>query len=163
MTNRWGNSGWLYFWGSKITADGDRSCEIKTLLGRKAMTNLDSIFKSREITLSIKVRVVKTKVFPVVMYGCESWTVKKAEHWRIDAFELWCWRTLESPLDCKEIKTVNLKGNQPWIFIGRTEAEAVNSNALATWCKELTHWKRPWWWGRLKAKGEGTAEHKMVR
>ena len=94
MTNRWGNSGWLYFWGSKITADGDRSCEIKTLLGRKAMTNLDSIFKSREITLSIKVRVVKTKVFPVVMYGCESWTKKKAERWRTDASELWCWRRL---------------------------------------------------------------------
>ena len=96
---RWGNSGnsvRLYFWGSKITADGDCSHEIKRrlLLGRKVMTNLDSIFKSRDITLLTKVRLVKAMVFPVVMYGCEIWTVKKAECWRIDAFELWCWRRL---------------------------------------------------------------------
>ena len=84
------------FLGSKITADGDCSHEIKRhlLLGRKVMTNLDSILKSRDITLSTKVRLVKAMVFPVVMYGCERWTVKKAEHWRIDAFELWCWRRL---------------------------------------------------------------------
>ena len=84
------------FWGSKITADGDCSHEIKRrlLLGRKVMTNLDSIFKSRDITLSTKIRLVKAMVFPVVMYGCESWTVKKAECRRIDAFELWCWRRL---------------------------------------------------------------------
>ena len=83
-------------WGSKITADGDCSHEIKRrlLLGRKVMTNLDSIFKSRDITLPAKVHVVKAMVFPVVMYGCESWTIKKAEHRRIDAFELWCWRRL---------------------------------------------------------------------
>ena len=82
--------------GSKITADGDCSHEIKrhSLLGRKVMTNLDSIFKSRDVTLSIKIRLVKAMVFPVVMYQCESWTVKKAEHWRINAFELWCWRRL---------------------------------------------------------------------
>ena len=88
----------LIFWGSKITADGDCSHEIKRclLLGRKAMTNLDSIFKSRDIILLTKVHLVKTKVFPVVMYGCENWTVKKAEHRRIDAFELWCWRRLLS-------------------------------------------------------------------
>ena len=84
------------FWGSKITADGDCSHEIKKrlLLGRKVMTNLDSIFKSRDITLPTKVRLVKAMVFPVVMFGRESWTVKKAEHRRIDAFELWCWRRL---------------------------------------------------------------------
>ena len=84
------------FGGSKITVDGDCSYEIKRhlLLGRKAMTNLDSILKSRDITLPTKVRLVKAMVFPVVMYECESWTVKKAEHWRIDAFELWCWRRL---------------------------------------------------------------------
>ena len=88
-----GNSGRLYFWGSKITADGDCSHEIKRclLLGRKVLTNLDSIFKSGDITLPAKVRLVKAMVFPVVMYGCESWTVKKAECRRIDAFELWCW------------------------------------------------------------------------
>ena len=97
--NRWGNSGnsvRLYFWGSKITADGDCSHEIKRrlLLGRKVMTKLDSISKSRDITLPTKVRLVKAMVFPVVMYGCESWTVKKADHRRTDAFELWCWRRL---------------------------------------------------------------------
>ena len=91
-----GNSGWLIFLGSKINADGDWSHEIKRhlLLGRKVMTNLDSIFKSRDITLPTKVHLVKAMVFPVVMYGCESWTVKKSECWRIDAFELWCWRRL---------------------------------------------------------------------
>ena len=82
------------FLGSKITADGDCSHEINRLLGRKAMTNLDSILKSRDITLLTKVHLVKAIVFPVVMYGYESWTVKKAEHWRIDAFELWDWRRL---------------------------------------------------------------------
>ena len=84
------------FLGSKITADGDCSHEIKRclLLGRKAMTNLDSILKSRDITLPTEVRLVKAIVFPVVMYGCESWTIKKAEHWKIVTFELWCWRRL---------------------------------------------------------------------
>ena len=99
MENRWknsGNSGRLFFLGSRITADGDCSLEIKRclLLGRKVMTNLDSILKSRDITLSTKVRLVQAMVFPVVMYGCESWTVKKAERRRIDVFELWCWRRL---------------------------------------------------------------------
>ena len=99
MGNRWGYSGnavRLYFWGSKITADGDCSHEIKIrlLLGRKVMTNLDSILKSRDIALPTKVRLVKAMFFPVVMCGCESWTVKRAEHQKIDAFELWCWRRL---------------------------------------------------------------------
>ena len=114
------------FGGSKITADGDCSHEIKRrlLLGRKVMTNLDSIFKSRDITLSTKVHLVKAMVFPVVMSGCESWTVKKPEHRKIDAFELWCWRRLESPLDCEEIQSVHSKGDQSWVFIGRTDAKA---------------------------------------
>ena len=99
MANRWGNSGnsnRLYFLGLQNHADGDCSHEIKRrlLLGRKVMTNLDSVLKSRDITLPTKVRLVKVMVFPVVMYGCESWTVKKAECQRIDAFELWCWRRL---------------------------------------------------------------------
>ena len=102
----------------------------RLLLGRKVMTNLDSIWKSRDITLSTKVHLVKAMVFPVVMYGCESWTVKKAECWRIDVFELWCWRTLESPLDYKEIQPVHPKGDQSWVFIGRTDVEAENSNDL---------------------------------
>ena len=103
------------FGGSKITVDGDCNHEIKRrlLLGRKVMTNLDSILKSRDITLSIKVRLVKAMVFPVVMYGCESWTIKKAEWQRIDAFELWCWKRLESPLFCKEIHQSILKEISP--------------------------------------------------
>ena len=101
---------------SKITADGDCSHEIKRhlFLGRKVMTNLDSVLKRRDITLPTKVCLVKAMVFPIVTYGCESWTIKKAEHQRIDAFELWCWRRLfESPLDCKEIQPVHPKANQP--------------------------------------------------
>ena len=89
----------------------------------KAMTNLDSILKSRDITLLKKVCLVKAMVFPVVMYGCQSWTIKKAECQRIDAFELWCWRRLEGLLGCKEILADTPKENQPWIFIGRTDAE----------------------------------------
>ena len=115
------------FLGSKITTDGDCSHEIKRrlLLGRKVMTNLDSIFKSRDITLPTKVHLVKAMIFPVVMYGCESWTVKKAEHRRIDAFELWVLeKTLESPLDCKEIQPVHSEGDQPWDFFGRNDAKA---------------------------------------
>ena len=106
-----------FIWGgSQITADGDCSHEIKRhlLLERKVMTNLGSILKSRDITLPTKVHLVKTMVFPVVMYGCENWTIKKAERQRIDAFELWCWKkTLESPLDCKEIQPVHPKENPP--------------------------------------------------
>ena len=98
MVNRWGNSGNSdrLFWGAQITADGDCSHEIKRrlILGKKVTTNLDSILKCRDITFPTKVCLVKAMVFPVVMYGCESWTVKKAKHWRIGAFELWCWRRL---------------------------------------------------------------------
>ena len=122
-----GNSERLFFSGSKITADGDCSHEIKRclLLGGKAMTKLDSTLKSRDITLPTKVHRVKAMVFPVVIYGCESWTIKKAEHQRNDAF----WtvvleKTPENPLDCKEIQPVHPKGNQSWIFIGRADAEA---------------------------------------
>ena len=117
---------WKLFLDSKITADGDCSHEMKRrlLLGWTVMTTLDSIFKGRDITLPTKVHLVKAMVFPVVMYGCESWTIKKAERQRIDAFELWCWRTLESPLDCKEIQLVHPKGDKSWVFIGRTDVEA---------------------------------------
>ena len=102
------------FLGFKITADGDCSHEIKRclLLGRKAMINLDRVLKSRDIILPTKVHLVKSMVFPVVMYRCENWTIKKAAHRRTDAFELWCWRRFQSPLDCKEIKPVHPKGNQ---------------------------------------------------
>ena len=104
------------FLGSRIIADGDCSHEIRRQLlpGRKVMANLDSVLKSRDITQLTKVHTVKSVVFPVITYGCECWTIKKAEHQRIDAFELWCWRRLlESPLDSKEIKLVNIKGDQP--------------------------------------------------
>ena len=113
--------------GSKITVNGDCSHEIKRRLplGRKAMTSLDSTLKSRDITSTTKVHIVKAMIFPIVMYGRESWTIKKAEHQRSDAFELWCWRrSFESPLDSKEIQPVNPKGNQSRIFIGRTDPEA---------------------------------------
>ena len=153
----------LFLGGFKITEDGDCSHEVKThlLLGRKVMTRLDSILKSRHITLPTKVCLVKAMFFPVVMYGCESWTLKKAEHQKN-----WCFwtvvleKTLESPLDCKEIHPVHLKGDQSWIFIGRTDAEA-ETNTLATWCEELTHLKRPSSWERLKA-GEGATEDEKV-
>ena len=109
-----GNSVRLYFWGSKVTADGDCSHETERcyLHRNKVMTILNSILKSRDITLPKKVRLLKAMIFPVVMYGCESWIVKKAGQQRIDAFELWCWRKLLSPLDCKEIQRVPPKGNQ---------------------------------------------------
>ena len=128
MANRWGNNGnsdRLYFWGSKITENGNFSHEIKRPLlpRRKAMTNLDSILKSRDITLPTKVCLVKAMVFPVVVYGCESWTIKKAE------LKNWCFwnvvlkKTPESLLGCK-IKPVNPKGNESWMSNGRTHAEA---------------------------------------
>ena len=113
------------FMGSKITADGDYSHEIKrcSLFGRKTMTNLDNELKSRDIILPTKVHLVKAMVFPVDMYGCESWTIKNAEGRRIDAFELWCWRRLLSPLDCKEIKPVHSEGDQPWDFFRGNDAK----------------------------------------
>ena len=114
------------FFGSKITVDGDCGHEIRRhlLLGRKAMTSLDSILKSRDFTLPTKVHLVKTMVFPVITYSCESWPIKEAEHQEVMFWTVVLVKTLESPLDSKEIKPVNLKGNQHWIFIGRTDAEA---------------------------------------
>ena len=141
MADRWGNNGnndslyvglqnhcrwWLQPWIKKR----------HLLLGRKPMTNLDSILKSRDITLQTKVHLVKAMVFPLVTDWCESWTIKKAEHGRVDALELWCWRRLfQSPLDSKEIKPVNPEGNQSWIFIGRADAEAS-----ILWTPETKNW-----------------------
>ena len=137
--------------------DGNCSHEIKRclLLGRIAMTNLDSVLKSRDIILPTKVHIVKAVVFPVVMYECESWTIKKAECWRIDAFELWCWRTLESPLDYKEIQSVHPKEDESWVFIGGTDAEAETPilwSPDAMW--RTDSFERPWCWKRLKVGGE---------
>ena len=145
----------LIFLGSKITADGDCNHEIKRwlLLWSKTMTNLDSILKSRDITLPTKVHPVKAMVFPVVMYGCESWTVKKAEHRKIDAFELWCWRR------CLRVPWIERRSNQS--ILKEINADYSwkdwwwSSNTLATWCGELTHLKRPWCWERFRAGGEG--------
>ena len=117
----------LIFLGSKIIADGDCGHEIKRrlLLRRKVTTKLDSVLKSRDITLSTKVCLVKAMVFPVVMYGCESWTIKKAEHRRIDDFELWCWRILwRVPWTARRSSQSILKEISPWVFIGRTDVEA---------------------------------------
>ena len=151
------------FWGSKITADGDCSHEIKRclLLGKKVMTNLDSILKSRDITLPTKVHLVKTMVFPVVMYGCESWTVKKAEHWKIDAFEL-LEKTLQSPLDCKEIQPVHPEGNQSWIFIGRTDVEAATPILWPPYVKNWLIWKDPDAGKDGRQEEKGMAEDEMV-
>ena len=159
MANRWGNSGKsdrLYFWGSKITADGDCSHEVKRhlLLGRKAMANLDSRLKSRDINLLTKVHLVKAMVFPVVMYGYGSWTIKKAEHRRINAFQLWCWRRF------LRVLWTARRSNQSWrksvLNIHRKDwCWSWNSNTLATRCEELTHWNRPWCWERSKVGGEG--------
>ena len=143
------------FLGSKITVNSDCSHEIKRrlLLERKVMTNLDSIFKSRDITLPTKVHVVKAVVFPVVMYGCESWTIKKAECQRIDAFELWCWRRLLRVLwTARRSNQSILKQVNPKYSL---EGLKLKLQYFATWWEEPTHWKRPWCWERLRAGGEG--------
>ena len=129
--------------GSKITADGYCSCEIKRrlLLGRKVMTNLDRILKSRDITLPIKVHLGKAMAFLVVMYGCESWTIKKVEHQGLDAFELWCRRLLHT-LDSKEIKPINLKESGPEYSLEGLMLK-LKLQYFGHLCKELTHWKRP--------------------
>ena len=171
MAHRWGKVETVtdFFWegGSQITADGDCSHEIKRclLLGIKAMTNLNSIFKNRGITLPTKVHLVKAMVFPVVMYECENWIIKKAECQRIDVFKLVQDKTLHGPLDSKEINPLNPKGNQPWIFIGRTDAEAefpifwppvfpVVMYGCESWMiKKAEHWRSDafelWCWRRL--------------
>ena len=133
------------FLGSKITADGDGSHEIKRrlLLGRKVMTNLDSIFKSRDITLPSKVHLVKAMVFPVVMYGCESWTVKKAEYRRIDSFELWCWRRLlRVPWTAMRSNQSILKEISPEYSLKGVMLK-LKLQYFDHLCKELTHLKRP--------------------
>ena len=152
-----GNKDRFYFGGSKITADGDCSHEIKRrlLLGRKVMTNLGSTFKSRDIILLTKVHLVKAMVFPVFMYGCESWAIRRAEHQRTDAFELWCWRRLlRVPWTSRSSNQINLKENQSWIFIGRTDAEAETP---ILWPPDAKNQLigRLWCWERLKAGGGG--------
>ena len=161
MANRWGNNRNRDFilWGSQITADGDCSHEIKRslLLGRKTMTNLDNILKGRDITLPTKVHLAKTMVSPVVMYGCESWTIKKDEHQRIDAFEWWCWRRLlRVPWTAR--RSDHPKGNESWIFIGRTDAEAETP---IFWTPDAKNWfigKDPDAGKDCRQKEKGTTE-----
>ena len=151
-----------FFLGSKITADGDCSHEIKRhlLLGRKPMTNLDNILKSRDITLSTKVHLVKAMVFPVVMYRCERWMVKKVECQRIDAFELWCWRWLLRVW--KKIQWIHPIRDQPWVFIGRTDVEAETP---ILWPPDMKSWligkdpnaRNDWGW-----EEEGMTEDEMA-
>ena len=148
----------MIIWGSKITADGDYSREIKRclLLGWKAMTNLDSILKSRDITLPTKVCLVKAMIFPVILYGCESSTIKKAEHWRIDASKPWCWRRL------LRVPWTARRSNQSWILIGRTDGEAESP---IIWPPDVKNWligKDPDAgkdWGQRE---KGTREDEMV-
>ena len=147
----------IFILGSKITADGKCSHEIKRclLLGRKSMTNLDSILKSRDITLLTKVCLAKAIVFPVVMYGCESWRIKKAECGRTDAFELWCWRRLlRVPWAARRSNQSIPKESSPGYSLEGLMLK-LNSNNLATWCEQLTHLKRPWCWEWLRARREG--------
>ena len=147
-----------FIWGdSKITADGDYRLEIKRhwLLERKVMINLDSILKRRDITLPTNVRLVKAMVFPVVMYGCESWTVKKAGHRWIDAFELWCWkRLLRVPWTARRSNQSILKEISP--------GYSLEGLMLKLKLQELTHLKRPWCGERLKVEEKGTTEGEMV-
>ena len=160
MGKQWKQCQTLFFWAPKSLQMVIAVKKLRhLLLGRKVMTNLDSISKSRDITLPTKVHLVKAMVFPVVMYGCESWTIRKAECQRIDAFELWCWRTLESLLDCKDIKPVNPKGNQPWIFIGRTdaEAEALTTDSTSWLIRKDPDAGKGWRW-----EEKGKTEDEMV-
>ena len=147
----------LILGGSEITADGDHSHEMKRrlILGWKAMTHLESILKIKDITFPTEVHLVKAMIFPVVMHGYDSWTIRKAEHRRTDAFELW------PPLDCKEIQGVNPKGNQSWILIGKPDAEA---EALILWPPYMKNWvtgkdsdaEKDW------RQEKGTTEDEMV-
>ena len=148
------------FLDSKMTADCDWSPEIKRgrPLGRKAVTNLDSILKTKDITLPTKVYIVKALVFPVVMYGCESWTIKKAERQRIDAFELWCWRRLlRVPWTARRSNQSILKEISPGCSL-----EGLMLKLKLQYFGHLTHLKRPWCCERLRAGGEGTTEDEMV-
>ena len=160
MANRWennGNTDRLYFLGSKITADGACSHQIKRylLLGRKAMTNLDIILKSRDITLQKKVHLVKAIVFPVIRYACGSSTIKKSECWRIYAFGLWCWRRLlRVPWTARRstqsiLKVISHEYSLKGLIL------KLRIQSLDTWCEELTHLKRPWCLERLRARREG--------
>ena len=156
MGKQWKQWQTLFSWAPESLRIGDCSHEIKSHLplGRKAVTNLDSILKSKDVTLPTKVHIVKGMVFPTVMYGCESWTIKKTEHWRTDTFKLWCCRRL--------LESFGLQGDQTSLswrkstlnFHWKDWCWGWSSSTLATWWEEPTHWKRSWCWERPKAKAE---------
>ena len=145
----------LFFWAPKSLQMVITAMKIRhLLLGRKVMINLDSLLKSRDITLLTKVHLVKAMVFPIVMHGCESWTIKKAEHQRIDAFELWCWRRLlRVPWTARRSNYSILKISPGYSLEGLMLK--LKLQTLATWCEGLIHLKRPWFWERLRVGGEG--------
>ena len=144
----------LFSWAPKSLQMVIAAMKLRFLfLGRKAMTNLDSILKSRNITLPTKVYLIKSMVFPIVMYVCRSWTIKKAERQRIDAFELWCWRRLLRVLwTARRSNQSILKEISPEYSL---KCWSWNSNPLTTWCEELTHWKRPWCWQKIEGRRKG--------
>ena len=151
------------FWGApKSLQTVTAAMKLKDFLGRKVMTNLDSILKSRDITLPTKVRLVKAMVFPVVLYGCESWTIKKAEHWRIDALELWCWRRLlRVPWTARRSHQSILKEIRPdYSLEGRMLR--LKLNTLATWCEELMLWKHPDAGKHGRREEKGVTEDEMA-
>ena len=157
MGKQWKQWQTLFSWAPKSLQMVITAMKLKDTcsFGGKAMINLDSILKSRDITLPTKVCLVKDMVFPVVMYGCKSWTIKKAEGQRIDAFELWCWRRLMSILWTAGKSNHWIRKEISPEYSWKDWCWSWNSNTLATWCKELTHWKRHWCWERLKVGGEG--------
>ena len=157
MGKQWKQWQTLFSWAPKSLQMVTAAMKFKkrSLLGRKVMTNLDSLLKSRDISLPTKVCLVKAMVYPVVMYGWESWTIKKAESWKIDAFELWCWRRLlRVSWTARRSNQYILKEISPKYSLEVLMLKQ-SSSTLATWCEELTHWKRPWCWEWLKAGGEG--------
>ena len=153
MGKQWTQWLTLFFWAAKSLQMVAVEIERHLLLGRRAMTNLDSILKSKDITLPTKVHLVKAMVFPVVMYGSENWTIKKAECRRIDTFELWCWRRLlRVPWTARRSNQSILKEMSPEYSL---EGLTLKRKLQFTWCEQVTHWKRPWCWERLKVGGEG--------
>ena len=165
MANRWGQWLTLFFWAPKPLQMVIAAMKLKDTHSLEGKLKLDSTLKSRDITLSRKVRLVKAMVFPVVMYGCESWTIKKAERQRIDAFELWCWRRLlRVPWTARRSNQSILKRSvlgvhwKDWCWSWNW---SWNSNTLTTSCEELTQWKRPWCWERLGQEEKGTTEDEM--
>ena len=155
MGKQWKQWHTLFLGAPKIWVVCTHEIKRHLLFGRKVMNKLDSILKSRDITLPTKVHLVKAKVFPVVMYGCENWTIKKAERRRIDAFELWCWRRLlRVPWTARRSNQSILRKTSPEYSLEGLRLN-LKLQYSATWCKEPTHWKRPWCWERLRAGGEG--------